>query len=49
MLIRGEGESQPQRIGLEITDPRGRDTLTSKSRVKRYAELTQIESVRSKG
>ena len=25
MLIRGEGESQPQRIAGEITLPRGRD------------------------
>lgn len=29
MLIRGEGESQPQRIDLEIIDPRGPDNLVN--------------------
>lgn len=29
MVIRGEGENQPQRIGIEIIYPRGRDTFYS--------------------
>jgi hypothetical protein len=33
------GNYQGQRIALEIKEPRGRDTLTSNGRVKRYAEL----------
>lgn len=40
MLIRGEGENQPQRIAGEIILPRGRDTIN----VKRYAEHARIVS-----
>lgn len=29
MVIRGEGENQPQRIDIEIIYPRGRDTFYS--------------------
>ena len=38
MLIRGEGISQPQRIGSEIMNPRVRHTFMENFYVKRYAK-----------